>query len=87
MNPSHYLADIFTALKRVFKLTCEAQQQGQVGVLSLGSLGQNAAQGAQVTEAGSNLHMKPLCQTGSSWLQGRGSLIGAPLLWIAHLLS
>lgn len=38
-------------------LTCEAEQQGEVGVLSLSSLGQNAAQGAQVTEAGSDLHM------------------------------
>lgn len=67
-------------------LTCEAEEQGEVGVLSLGSLGQNAAQQAQVTEAGTNLHVELLCETRPSWLQGRGGLVRVPLLWMAHLL-
>lgn len=67
-------------------LTCETKQQGQVGVLSVSPLSQDAAQGAQVTEAGGDLYMKPLCETSPSWLQGRGGLITAPLLWVAHLL-
>lgn len=49
--------------------TCEAQQQGQVGVLTLSPLGEDAAEGAQLTQAGPHLQVQLMGETSPSRLQ------------------